>query len=179
MSHASLSDTTLSIRTANIIGAAALPVAFAPVPLHAALWGWESFHLRLIVAAALFVPATILGVLLHEGLHALGFILLGGAPRKRIRFGIDRETLSPFAGCSAPMGIGAYRASVALPALVLGGVPLAAGLAAGLGWLTAWGCWMLALAGGDAAALWAARRVPAGARVLDHPGRVGCRVVAT
>jgi hypothetical protein len=32
-------------------------------------------------------------------------------------------------------------------------------------------------AGGDAAVLWAVRRVPGTSKVLDHPKKVGCQVL--
>ena len=35
---------------------------------------------------------------------------------------------------------------------------------------------MLAVAGGDLAAVWAIRDVPGEVLVLDHPQRVGCRI---
>jgi hypothetical protein len=35
---------------------------------------------------------------------------------------------------------------------------------------------MLAVAGGDLAAVWAIRDVPQGVLVRDHPSRVGCQV---
>jgi hypothetical protein len=36
---------------------------------------------------------------------------------------------------------------------------------------------MLVFAGGDLIVVWTIRGVPGRARVLDHPSRVGCRVL--
>jgi putative zincin peptidase len=172
------SDATISFEAANVIALLYLPLAAAPVVAHAALWGGASLGegLRDLFPWA-FLPAFAASVVAHEALHAAGFLLLGRAPRRAIRFGLDRATLSPFAGCRVPLRAGAYRAAVLLPALVLGVGPAAWGLWKGAGWATLWGAFMLLCAGGDFAVLWAMRRVPARARVLDHPERVGCRVV--
>lgn len=170
-------DTSISFEKANVIALVFLPAALLPVAAHGAIWGMASLGKGFgDVFSLLFFPALLVSIVIHELLHAAGF-LLGGAPRAALRFGIDRKTLSPFAGCTAPLKARAYRFAIVLPALVLGVLPVAYGLATGAAWATMWGAFMLLCAGGDFAALWAMRAVPAGARVLDHPERVGCRVV--
>ncbi len=170
-------DATISMVRANVLALLAFPAALVPVGLHAVLWGPDSM---VEGAKALFpwwfFPLFVVSIVTHEALHGLGF-LLGGAPRSSLRFGIDRKTLSPFAGCGAPLSARSYRVAVLLPAVLLGALPLAAGLALGSGTASVWGAFMLFAAGGDFAAVWAMRSVPPGARVLDHPGRVGCKVV--
>lgn len=171
-------DATISFEEANVLALLLLPLAAAPVVAHGLLWGGASLGRGLgDLFPWAFLPAFAASVVAHEALHAAGFLLLGRAPRRAIRFGIDRRTFSPFAGCTAPLRAGAYRAAVLLPALVLGAVPVAWGLWRGVGWATLWGAFMLLCAGGDFAVLWAMRRVPSRARVLDHPERVGCRVL--
>lgn len=171
-------DATLSMEQANVIALVFIPAAIGLVAVHGAVWGfpsvWEGFG---DVFSWIFLPVFLACIVVHEGLHALGFAL-AGAPRSALHFGIDRKTLSPFAGCTAPVRAAAYRVAVLLPALVLGVAPLAYGLATGRAWATVWGAFMLLCAGGDFAALWAMRAVPGRARVLDHSERVGCRVVA-
>jgi hypothetical protein len=113
----------------------------------------------------------------HELLHAAGFLLFGRAPRTQVRIGFQRRTLTPFASCSTPVTASAYRAAGLLPALVLGGLPLLAAWATGSAGLLLWAWVMLALAGGDVAAVWAMRSVPGDAMVVDDPALVGCRRV--
>lgn len=170
-------DTSISFEKANVIALVFLPAALVPVAFHGAVWGMASLGEGFgDVFSLLFLPAFLAAIVVHELLHAAGF-LLGGAPRRALRFGIDRKTGSPFAGCTAPLVARAYRFAVFLPALVLGVLPTAWGLATGAAWMTIGGAFMLLCAGGDFAALWAMRAVPSGARVLDHTDRVGCRVV--
>ena len=147
---------------------AALWAAVDRVDAIADTTGWQVGGTALAVVAA--VPV-------HEGLHALGF-LLGGAPIAALHFGIDRKTLSPYAGCRVPLRARPYRIALLLPMVVLGLLPLLGGLAAHHGPAFMFGIVMTALAGGDVVGLWAMRRAASGAWVLDHPARIGCRIVA-
>jgi len=122
------------------------------------------------------LPLMAAGIVVHELLHAGGFLLFGRAPRHAVRVGVHRRTLTPYASCSAPVPASAYRGAALLPAAILGVLPAVASLLLGWGWLAIWAALMLAVAGGDLAAVWAIRRVSADALVLDHPTRVGCTI---
>jgi hypothetical protein len=173
-------DATMSVVRANLIGLGWLPLAavLALGPF-AMRWGGTPLAEHLPGPAALPVLLLLLGlsIVLHESLHALGFLWFGGVPRSSVRLGFQRRTLTPFAACRAPVTAGAYRKAALLPAAVLGVLPAIAGVIAGSAALALWGWAMLALAGGDLAAVWAIRRVPSTSMVLDHPSRVGCEVV--
>lgn len=174
-------DATMSVARANLIALAWLPVsglvAFAP---YALLWGADRLSAAPPRLPSLPVGLALLAavVLIHELLHAVGFRVFGRAPRAAVRIGFQRRTLTPFASCSAPVTASAYRAAGLLPAVVLGGLPLLAAWVSGSGELLLLGWLMLALAGGDLAAVWAMRSVPRSALVYDHPSRVGCRLAA-
>lgn len=143
-----LADATISFEKANLIALAFLPAPAAPVLLHLALWGADAIAEGAgFLFPWRFLPLLIASIVVHEALHAAGFLALGGAPRDAVHFGVDRRTLSPFAGCRAPLRARAYRGAVLLPSLVLGVAPVAAGLASGTGWLTLWGAFMLFCAG--------------------------------
>lgn len=173
-------DGTMPVVRANLLALAWLPVS-ALVVLGPFILLHGTRHLAasppwlppLPVGIALLAA----GVLVHELLHAAGFLLVGRAPRPTVRIGFQRRTLTPFASCRAPVTASAYRAAALLPAAALGGLP--ALIAWATGWSTPllWGWLMLALAGGDFAAVWAMRAVPGGAMVVDHERLVGCRVV--
>ena len=173
-------DATMSVARANAIALLWLPVSaiLCAVPF-LLLWGYDR-----LAAAPPRLPSILPGlalmgllVLVHELLHAAGFLLIARAPRGQVHLGFQRRTLTPFATCRVPVTAAAYRAAGVLPALVLGALPVLAAWAAGSATLLLWGWFMLALAGGDVAAMWAMRRVAAGALVEDDPARVGCRVV--
>lgn len=174
-------DVSIPMERAATIALALVPPTVLPVLVPFwLLWGWEALKDGFFTALTpwILVPALLISIVVHEGLHALGFLLFGGAPRRAVHFGIHRPTLSPFAGCRVPISARAYRAAVALPAIVLGVLPAAAGLVTGNGFLAVWGAFMLHAASGDFIVLWVVRRVPPETPVLDHPERVGCRILA-
>ena len=174
-----LRDATISMERANVLGLAMIPAFGVLVIAHGVAWGWGSVRegAGFVFSLKFFLPAFLIAIVVHEALHGLGFLAVGRAPRSAVHFGVHRATMSPFAGCRVPLRAWAYRVAVLLPGLALGAVPAAWGLATGTGWLTVWGVVMLIAAAGDLAAFWAMRSVPARALVLDHPERVGCRVV--
>jgi hypothetical protein len=114
----------------------------------------------------------------HELLHAVGFWLAGGVPLNRIKFGFSWQGFAPYAHCRDPLQTTAYRVSVVLPGLILGVLPGLVGVVLQQPLLLMWATLMLLAAGGDAAVLWAVRKVPSTAHVLDHPKKVGCQVLA-
>jgi hypothetical protein len=139
--------------------------------------GRLSFGSHQALTTSLLLLVAVISIVVHEALHALGFIFIARAPRSSVHFGVDRRTLTPYAGCKAPVRASAYRAACLLPGIVLGLIPSALGIAIGNAPIAVFGAWMLAAAGGDLAAVIAMRRVSGSALVLDHPSRVGCRVV--
>jgi hypothetical protein len=177
---ASPGDATMSVARANLVALAWLPVSGAvAIAPFAALWGPDRLRTLPDTVPTLPVGLALMaaGVLVHELLHAAGFLVFGRAPRTDVRIGFQHRTLTPFASCSSPVAASAYRVSALLPALVLGGLPLVGAWASGSVALLLWGFVMLALAGGDLAAVWAMRSVPPDALVVDHPRLVGCRRV--
>lgn len=172
-------DATMSVARANLVAVAWLPLAAVVVLApFVARWGGAALAAAIPGPGSLLaVLAVLLGsVLLHELTHAAGFLLLARAPRPAVRLGFNRRTLTPFAACSVPVRAAAYRATALLPGVVLGLLPGVAALLTGSGLLALWSWTMLAVAGGDLAAVWAIRRVPPETPVLDHPSRVGCTI---
>lgn len=173
-------DVSVSLERANVVGAVIFVAALLLVLLPFALvWGWPATRAGFGTALATwwFLPGAVLLIVAHEALHGVGFRLLGRAPREALHYGVDRSTLTPFAGCRVPLSAAAYRGAVILPALVLGVAPAAWGMATGTGWVAVVGALMLGAAGGDLLILWVIRHVPGTARVLDHPTRAGCWLV--
>ena len=169
----------MSVGRANLIALFWLPIAallaLGPFLLR---WGAEPLVAAIPPPSRLPLVLAVLlaSVLLHELVHLAGF-LLAGAPRGPVHLGFNRRTLTPFACCGEPVTARGYRATALLPAIVLGLGPALAATAGGWGALGLWSWAMLAVAGGDVAAVWAIRRVPPTALVQDHPARVGCRIL--
>mgnify|MGYP006278744029 CR=1 FL=1 len=155
-----------------------VPIALLSLAPHFALWGLPEQPFPMSVgAASLFIAAFVIGTVLHEALHGVGHVW-GEASWADVRFGMHWEALTPYARCTIPARARSYRLAVALPGLVLGALPLAAGWWTGHWLTTFYGFLMLVAAAGDLLVLWILRGVPSGAWVQDHPLQVGCIVVA-
>lgn len=171
---------TVSHVHAHLVAAGLLGIAVtAMLSGHAALWDRPAGTLLddLFASNALFVAIGV-GVIVHEVLHAIGFRYLGGAPWRAIRLGIQWRTLTPFARAIVPVTVRAYQWTAALPGLALGVLPVIAGIMLDAPLASGFGVVMLTGAGGDAAILWATRRAPPLALVLDSDTALGCSIVS-
>lgn len=178
-STAGLSRSVLSPAEAQMRGIVLLfPIALLSLGPHFALWGLPETPFPLDPSSALlFIGAFALGTVLHEALHGVGYVW-GEASWSDVRFGMHWKALTPFASCQVPMRARPYRIAVALPAIILGMIPLGIGLAGGYWLATFYGFLMLVAAAGDLLMLWILRVVPVGTWVQDHPFEVGYVIVA-
>ncbi len=174
-------EATVSMFWANVMAFLMLPLAFVLLWLPYR-WLWEEwpfvpFFELTLSGALVLILVFLLSTIVHELLHAVGFRWAGGVPFDRIKFGFSWLGLAPFAHCRDPLRAAAYRHAVLLPGLMLGVLPGLLGVALQRPLLVMWATLMLLAAGGDTAVLWAARKVPGNALVLDHPDKVGCQVL--
>jgi hypothetical protein len=124
-----------------------------------------------------FLVVLIGGILAHEAIHGLAWACFGRLPLRRIRFGFQAATLTPYAHALDPLPARAYRLGGVMPAILLGGLPFAVGTGLGSPPLALFGMIFVLAAGGDLLVLWLIRAVDAGALVQDHPSRAGCIVL--
>lgn len=173
-------DYSISLLRANLVG---IPIFLALAGLVVLPYGLAYGWVRLFLAYnefmnwQRFVPAIVVGTVLHEALHGAGWALFGRLPFRAIRYGFSVRTLTPFAHCPVPLPINAYRAGTALPGIALGVLPALIALAGGSGFLIIFSAFFLGAASGDLLCLWLMRTVPADAVVRDHPSRAGCEVI--
>ncbi|WP_322814642.1 DUF3267 domain-containing protein [Chloroflexus sp.] len=125
----------------------------------------------------LLIIIVIGGVLVHELLHVIGWMLAGRVSLSAMKLGFDRKTLTPYAHSRQALPINAYRFGIILPAIVLGLLPGLIGIIGNLPLYTAFGAFFTLAAGGDLLILWLLRRDPAQALVIDHSDRVGCELL--
>lgn len=172
-------DLTLSMGKVNLIAVPlALFIVLAVCGSFIMLWGPSRLlsGLRQFISMRSIVPAILGGIILHELLHGIGWMVCGRKGWGTIRFGFNARALSPYAHCTERMPASAYRCGAALPAIVLGILPLLTGLASGDGWFAGFGTLFLIAAVGDGVVLWIIRGVPGSALVEDHPTLPGCLV---
>ncbi|HEU0052235.1 MAG TPA: hypothetical protein VFQ39_03615, partial [Longimicrobium sp.] len=84
-----LRDVTISFERANVIAVAIIPLALAIAAAHMAIWGWPSLRegAAAVFQPLFFLPALLLSIVVHEALHAVGFLVVGRAPREAVHFG--------------------------------------------------------------------------------------------
>jgi hypothetical protein len=123
-----------------------------------------------------FLAYCLAGIIAHEAIHGLAWVMFGTKSFSTIRFGINLKALTPYAHVTVPMKAGAYRLGAAAPAVLLGVLPSVCGIILGNALMTLLGMIFTAAAGGDLLVLWLIRHVPAGAMVEDHPTNAGCFV---
>lgn len=171
-------DLTISLLAANLYGGAAGAVpALLALILFLFIWSGEGVAAVLTGFAFLhLIAALVTGIVVHEGLHAIGWMVFGRMPRSAIKIGVKWELLTPYAHSREPMPVNGYRWGTALPGLLMGVLPSILAVILGNGFLLLFGAFFTAAAGGDFLVLWLLRDVPKGALVEDHPSRVGCIV---
>lgn len=80
----------------------------------------DKVYWDIILTVALFI----VGLVAHEGLHALGGIAFGKAKPKDIKFGIIPKQFMLYCHIKTPMKAWAYEALLLLPVIVTGVIPL-------------------------------------------------------
>ena len=171
-------EATLTPLQVNVLSAPlALGLLLVCVAPYVLVWGPASLIAGLGAMGWWVLPVLVVAVVVHELLHGLGWKLFGGLAWSDIKFGFQWKALMPYAHAKVPMTARAYRWGGALPGLVTGVLPALLGLALGQPVLLLLGAILVIAAVGDLMVLWAIRRVPAGAKVLDHPSLPGCLVL--
>ena len=176
---ARVQDLSISLASANLYTLAiSIPLVAVLIALYVAFSPKAGpVGLPSNLEGLLFVTALVLGMVLHEIIHAVGWAYFGQLPLRRIRIGFHRRTLTPYAHAVDPMPARSYRLGAALPALVLGAIPFLVGMIIGRPAIALFGMVFSFAAGGDLLVLWVIRNVDARAMVQDHPSRAGCLVV--
>jgi hypothetical protein len=173
-------DCSVSMSKANVLAIALMaPVAAALAALFIARWGWPLLNRGIadFFSLRVAVPVIIVGIFVHEVIHAIGWSLASGRPLRAIAMGFQLRSLSPYAHPRHPMRVRDYRIGAAMPGLVLGILPAVTAIAFGWPALLVFGVVFTIAAGGDALVLWLIRDVSRDKSVADHPTRAGCVVI--
>lgn len=169
-------DLSISMARANLVAMLiTIPVVTLQFLLFVWLHGLDS--LRPTGSSVLLILLVLLGVVLHELIHGISWILFGRKPASAITFGFQWKTITPYAHLKEPVDVAAYRIGAVLPGLVLGILPYLLSLGLGSGDLFWFGLVHTSAAGGDWLILWLIRHVRAGLQVEDHPTDAGCYVL--
>lgn len=168
-------EETVSILRANVI---ALVTAgpFVLIVIIVAIASSDGFGEVTFSAGGLFafLGLMLLSIPVHEGLHGLTWLFFAPHHAATIRFGVLRDSLTPYCHCSEPLGYAGYILGGLMPFLVLGLSVSSMGVILHSPLLIPLGCFNILAAGGDTTIV--GKLLPytgKHALFLDHPTECG------
>ena len=118
-----------------------------------------------------------LGIVIHELLHALTWMLLQKEGFANIKFGFNWQALTPYTHYTKSMQVWKYRLGGIMPGIVMGIIPVIVSYNLQnasinfIGFLFVWA------ASGDIISLWMIRKLKGSQMVKDHPDELGVIVL--
>ncbi len=167
-------ELTVSIMTANVFAVLLLiPVGGVGIWLyylrHHMIEGFMSNFL-------LFVAVFAICIVVHELIHGISWSLFTKNHFGDIDFGIMRDSFTPYCTCSQPLSKGQYIFGAMMPLVVLGLIPMAAGILMGSFRTLLMGIIMTDSAAGDILIVRNILRYRSDAKdivYMDHPTEAG------
>ncbi|MBU0763297.1 MAG: DUF3267 domain-containing protein [Bacteroidetes bacterium] len=156
-----------------------LSFLFFGIPL-LILYGYENFYkgiIRFIFTPAVTIPLIIAGILAHELIHLVCFVLLGRVPVRNTRIGLGTAPLTPYVHCGIPVKVWVYLTSSIAPAGILGFLPILWSLISGNTSVFVFGLIFMVGAGADLIITRDILRISMHHQVQDHPEKPGFTVI--
>ena len=169
-------DLSISMARANaIVIVITIPVVLLQFSIFIPLHGME--NLEPTWNSVLLIVVVLLGVVFHELIHGMSWVIFGRKPFSALKFGFQWKTFTPYAHLEEPVDISAYRMGAFMPGFLLGIIPYLLSLVLADGNLFWFSLVHTSAAGGDWLILWLIRHVQADRQVEDHPTQAGCYVL--
>ena len=169
-------DLSIPLARANVIVMfITIPVVLLQFAIFLLLHGME--HLEPAWNSVLLIAVVLLGVVFHELIHGISWVIFGHKAFAAIKFGFQWKTFTPYAHLKEQVDVSAYRLGAFMPGFLLGILPYGSSLVLGSGNLFWFSLVHTSAAGGDWLILWLIRNVQAGREVEDHPTQAGCYVL--
>lgn len=175
MTRKELSISTLKAQLLSVV--VGFPLGGLQAAVFGLVWGaarlTDAFEAAFSEKTGWTLLVILAGILSHELLHGLGWILASRKGWEAVSFGFQLKTLTPYAHIDGKLTVRAYRVGTAFPLLALGLLPWVAALLLGNPYLNLFGLVFTMISAGDLMALWLIRRAKGDQIVQDHPSRVG------
>jgi hypothetical protein len=177
--HAASAEATASTR--HLLGTAVLLVVLFAGSLRLFEFTWDRDALADITRqpggwiGAIVIAAG--SAVVHELLHGFAWHAFAGVPWQSISLQPTWRVMGFVARPNVAIPVPAFRAGTALPALVLGVIPVVLGLLTDSGLLVLWGQFFFLECFADLAVLFAIHDVPSLSWARDHPTRLGCVIL--
>jgi len=123
------------------------------------------------------IIVVLLGVVVHELIHAISWIIFGHKSFSAIKLGFQLKAFTPYAHLKESVEVNAYRIGAFMPGFILGILTYILSQLLRDGNLFWFSLVHTAAAGGDWLILWLIRNVKSGMQVEDHPTNAGCYVI--
>ena len=118
----------------------------------------------------LFIVAVII---LHEAIHAIGFILFAKVPLNKVKFGFHRQYYVPYCSAEGIMSKFGYIAALLLPNIVLGSIGIISLYFTNNAIWSIFVAWLIASGSGDYYMLILVSKYNRYTRFIDHPSEPG------
>jgi len=169
-------DLSISMARANVIVMfITIPVVILQFSIFILLHGMK--NLEPTWNSVILIVVILLGVVLHELIHGISWVIFGHKPFSALKFGFQWKTLAPYAHLKEPVDVHAYRLGGFMPGFILGILTYILSLMLGDGNLFWFSLIHTSAAGGDWLILWLIRNVQSDRQVEDHPTNAGCYVL--
>jgi hypothetical protein len=138
------------------------------------IYGWSELWglVKMFFSIPEFILTIVIGTILHEGIHLMGWGIVGQVPLNKLKVGFNSKTMTPFASCKIPINRNAYLAGTIMPGLILGIIPYFLGLVV-IKSLFIYGIYFMIAAAGDFTMVSLISQVPQSYLIEDHPEKVG------
>jgi NADH:ubiquinone oxidoreductase subunit K len=169
-------DLSISMAQANVIVMfISIPVIIVQFAVFIMVHGMEKLEPKW--NSVILIVMVLLGVVAHELIHGITWVIFGHKQFSAIKFGFQLKTLTPYAHLKEPVEVNAYRIGAFMPGFILGIFTYVLSIMLGDGNLFWFSLVHTAASGGDWLILWLIRNVKAGMQVEDHPTNAGCYVI--
>ena len=129
-----------------------------------------------IFNAFITIPVIIVGIFIHESLHALPLLIYSKIPLRDLKAGVNWINFTPYIHCKHPVSVNDYRISTLFPALFMGLIPTIIGVSIGFFPVVFFGIIFIVTSGSDLLSLWKLKKVSGKYLASDHPEKAGCVV---
>lgn len=136
-----------------------------------------SFVFRMVWVSTVFIVITIVGIIIHEIIHAVFFSFFLRSKFQGVKFGFNKEHGIPYVHILEPISVLGFRVGAVMPLILLGIVPAILGLYSGSFAFTAFGALFIISASGDILLISKTWGLSKDTKIKDLSDRIGFEVL--
>lgn len=140
-------------------------------------YSFFSFLFRMVWVPTLFILIAILGIILHEAIHALFFSFFLPSRFQGVKFGFNEQYGIPFVHIKEPITVLGFRVGAIMPLVILGIIPVILGFFYGSFGPTAFGALFTISASGDLLLVLKTRGISSDQRLKDMSDKIGFEIL--